>query len=111
MTYKFWMYPRFMQIIIDTQVENLPKEEKNVLKIDVMTEHTLKVLKRISKYDEGPVPRKMIGYLGNPNYVTPANDKWTNEGSDSNNEYVKIDAMIGKRMLRRVGVRREKEKR
>ncbi|KAM0053320.1 hypothetical protein Hdeb2414_s0007g00258361 [Helianthus debilis subsp. tardiflorus] len=79
MTYKFWMYPRFRQIIIDTQVENLPKEEKNMLKIDVMTEHTLKVLKRISKYDEGPVPRKMIGYLGNPNYVTPANDKWTND--------------------------------
>ncbi|MFS7916978.1 hypothetical protein Hanom_Chr03g00183651 [Helianthus anomalus] len=49
---KFWMYPIFVQMIKDSQLPNLPKDEKDVLKIDVMMQHSLVMFKKMSKYTE-----------------------------------------------------------
>ncbi|KAJ0771055.1 hypothetical protein HanPI659440_Chr07g0264651 [Helianthus annuus] len=40
--HKFWMYPRFLQMIMNMQHPDLPKEANDVLKIDVIIEHSLK---------------------------------------------------------------------
>ncbi|KAM0010763.1 hypothetical protein Hdeb2414_s0070g00773021 [Helianthus debilis subsp. tardiflorus] len=82
-SYKFWMYPRFLQMIIDSQLVGLVKEKEDVLTIDTMNEGTLMIVKKMSKYKEGPMPPKMISYLGSPTYVTPSDDKWRNVDSDS----------------------------
>ncbi|MFS7926260.1 hypothetical protein Hanom_Chr04g00295021 [Helianthus anomalus] len=45
---KFWMYPRFLQMIMNVQHPNLPKADNDVLKIDAMIEHSLKVFSGIA---------------------------------------------------------------
>ncbi|MFS7917630.1 hypothetical protein Hanom_Chr03g00191351 [Helianthus anomalus] len=70
-----------------------------------MNEGTLTTVKRMSKYKEGHVPRRLIGHLGNPLYVTHADDKWRHPKSDSNDEDLIIDALIEqKRKDAKVGV-------
>ncbi|MFS7986483.1 hypothetical protein Hanom_Chr11g01010851 [Helianthus anomalus] len=46
--HKFWMYPRFLQMIMNVQHPDLPKEANDVLKIDVMIEHSLKIFKGVA---------------------------------------------------------------
>ncbi|KAJ0800124.1 hypothetical protein HanPI659440_Chr03g0099381 [Helianthus annuus] len=93
-SYKFWMYLRFVQMFIDSQLEGLVKASDDILPIDSMNEGTLTIVKRMSKYKEGRVPRKMIGHLGNPLYVTPADVKWRHPESDSDDDDLLIDALI-----------------
>ncbi|MFS7936533.1 hypothetical protein Hanom_Chr05g00416691 [Helianthus anomalus] len=45
---KFWMYPRFLQMIMNVQHPNLPKADNDVLKIDVMMEHSLKIFNGVA---------------------------------------------------------------
>ncbi|KAJ0553357.1 hypothetical protein HanRHA438_Chr08g0348161 [Helianthus annuus] len=70
--HKFWMYPRFLQMIMNVQHPDLPKEANDVLKIDVMIEHSLKIFKGVAtkRYPE-ETPRKLFGALGDKNYVEP----------------------------------------
>ncbi|KAJ0860478.1 hypothetical protein HanRHA438_Chr13g0624121 [Helianthus annuus] len=64
---KFWMYPRFLQMIMNVQHPNLPKIDNDVLKIDVMLERSLKIFKGVAakRYKESTPPRKMFGALAN----------------------------------------------
>ncbi|KAF5793403.1 hypothetical protein HanRHA438_Chr09g0429291 [Helianthus annuus] len=75
---KFWMYLRFLQMIMNVQHPNLLKADNDVLKIDAMMEHSLKIFKGVAfkRYTESTPPRKMFGALANKEYVAPANDKW-----------------------------------
>ncbi|KAJ0466354.1 hypothetical protein HanPSC8_Chr14g0595311 [Helianthus annuus] len=51
---KFWMYHRFLQIIMNVQHPNLPKADKDILKIDAMIEHSLKIFRVVAaNSDEG----------------------------------------------------------
>ncbi|KAJ0606148.1 hypothetical protein HanHA300_Chr02g0070851 [Helianthus annuus] len=81
--HKFWMYPRFLQMIMNVQHPDLPKEANDVLKIEVMIEHSLKIFKGVAAkcYPE-ETPRKLFGALGDKNYVAPANDKWRHDKLD-----------------------------
>ncbi|MFS7917139.1 hypothetical protein Hanom_Chr03g00185491 [Helianthus anomalus] len=81
---KFWMYPRFLQIIMIVQHPNLPKEDNDVLKVEVMKEISLNVLKGFSakSYKESDRPRKLFGFLDNDAYVALENDKWRHDYSE-----------------------------
>ncbi|MFS7980576.1 hypothetical protein Hanom_Chr10g00941021 [Helianthus anomalus] len=85
---KLWMYPRFLQMIMNVQHPNLPKADNDILKIDVMIEHLVKIFKGVAvkRYTESTPPRKMFGALWNKNYVAPANDKWRHDDNQSDDE-------------------------
>ncbi|KAJ0569916.1 hypothetical protein HanRHA438_Chr05g0219601 [Helianthus annuus] len=46
--HKFWMYPRFLQMIMNVQHPDLLKAANDVLKIDVMIEHSLMIFKGVA---------------------------------------------------------------
>ncbi|KAF5788759.1 hypothetical protein HanXRQr2_Chr09g0362811 [Helianthus annuus] len=75
---KFWMYPQFLQMIMNIQHPNLPKADDDILKIDTMIEHSLKIFRGIAtkRYKESKPPRKLIGALDKTDYIAPENDKW-----------------------------------
>ncbi|KAJ0714740.1 hypothetical protein HanPI659440_Chr13g0492841 [Helianthus annuus] len=75
---KFWMYPRFLQMIMNVQHPDLPKEDNDILKIDVMKEISLKIFRGYGakSYKESDPPQKLFGFLDNNTYVVPENEKW-----------------------------------
>ncbi|KAJ0699147.1 hypothetical protein HanRHA438_Chr10g0436171 [Helianthus annuus] len=93
---KFWMYPRFLQMIMNVQHPNLPKAANDVLNIDVMIEHSLKIFRGLAakRYTESKPPRRMFGALGDKNYVAPANDKWRHDERQSDDEEPKLKKMM-----------------
>ncbi|MFS7957720.1 putative non-specific protein-tyrosine kinase [Helianthus anomalus] len=93
---KFWMYPRFLQMIMNVQHPNLPKEDNDILKVDVMKDISLKILKGFSakSYKESDPPRKLFGFLDNNAYVAPENDKWRHDNSESDDEEPTLNKKI-----------------
>ncbi|KAJ0716360.1 hypothetical protein HanPI659440_Chr13g0511771 [Helianthus annuus] len=93
---KFWMYPRFLQMIMNVQHPNLPKADNDILKIDAMHEQSLLIFKGFSakRYVESDPPRKMFGALDNTEYVAPANDKWRHDDSQSDDEEPTLKKMM-----------------
>ncbi|KAJ0794531.1 hypothetical protein HanPI659440_Chr04g0140261 [Helianthus annuus] len=100
---KFWMYTRFLQMIMNVQHPNLPKEDNDVLKFKVMKEMSLKVLKGFSakSYKESDPPRELFGFLDNNEYVAQENDKWRHDNIESDDEEPtmnkKIEDKFGKK--------------
>ncbi|KAJ0701400.1 hypothetical protein HanOQP8_Chr10g0378941 [Helianthus annuus] len=74
---KFWMYPRFLQMIINVQHPDLPKENNDVLKIDVMNEISLKIFRGYGakSYKESDPLRKLLGFIHSNTYVAPTLNK------------------------------------
>ncbi|KAM0071642.1 hypothetical protein Hdeb2414_s0001g00027601 [Helianthus debilis subsp. tardiflorus] len=73
---KYIMYPRFIQMLLDDQVPNLPKDLTDEMKLHHMNSETLN---RLNKYkgltpDQEPRVKGMIGKIKKPNYVAPEND-------------------------------------
>ncbi|KAJ0570417.1 hypothetical protein HanHA300_Chr05g0177751 [Helianthus annuus] len=93
---KFWMYPRFMQMIMNVQHPGLPKADNDILKIDAMFELSLRIFKGFStkRYVESDPPRKMFAALVNTTYVAPANDKWRHDDNQSDDEELKLKKMM-----------------
>ncbi|KAJ0695304.1 hypothetical protein HanLR1_Chr10g0344071 [Helianthus annuus] len=85
---KFWMYPRFIQMIMNVQHPDFSKENNDILKVDIMPEQALPIFKGFSskKYQESDPPRKMFGALAKKDYVAPADDKWRHNDSQSDDE-------------------------
>ncbi|KAM0064999.1 hypothetical protein Hdeb2414_s0003g00109591 [Helianthus debilis subsp. tardiflorus] len=92
---KFWMYPRFMQMIMNDQHTNLLKADNDILKVDAMIEQSSRIFKGFSekRYIESDPPRKMFGALANKEYVAPADDKWRHNDSLSDDEEPKLKKM------------------
>ncbi|KAF5789143.1 hypothetical protein HanRHA438_Chr09g0378661 [Helianthus annuus] len=90
---KFWMYPRFMQMIMNAQHPDLPKADTDILNIETMLDNSFNLFKGHSakNYKESDPPRKMFGALLNRNYVAPSNDKWRHDDSQSNDEEPELD--------------------
>ncbi|XP_035842121.1 uncharacterized protein LOC118488838 [Helianthus annuus] len=93
---KFWMYPRFLQMIMNVQHPNLPKEDNDVMKVEVMKEISLKVLKGFSakSFKESDPPWKLFGFLDKNAYVAPENDKWRHDNSESDDEEPTLNKKI-----------------
>ncbi|KAJ0512650.1 hypothetical protein HanHA300_Chr10g0348571 [Helianthus annuus] len=85
---KFWMYPRFLQMIMNIQHPGLPKADNDILKIEAMNFNSLRIIKNLAhkRYKESDPPRKLIGALGNTDYVAPEENKWRNDDSQSDDE-------------------------
>ncbi|KAJ0670295.1 hypothetical protein HanOQP8_Chr13g0472551 [Helianthus annuus] len=100
---KFWMYPRFMQIIMNVQHPDLPKATNDILKIDAMLENSLWIFKGFSakRYKESDPPRKMFGALLNKAYVAPAIDKWRHDDSQSDDEEPELEKMMKEKFKRK----------
>ncbi|KAM0064117.1 hypothetical protein Hdeb2414_s0003g00098921 [Helianthus debilis subsp. tardiflorus] len=90
------MYTRFLQMIMNVQHPNLPKADNDVLKIDVMIEHSLKIFRGVAakRYTESTPPQRMFGVLGDKNYVAPENDKWRHDDSQSDDVEPRLKKMI-----------------
>ncbi|MFS7986238.1 hypothetical protein Hanom_Chr11g01007981 [Helianthus anomalus] len=92
---KYIMYPRFIMMIIDNLVKDIPKYDDDVvLGLRNMTTDT------ISRLSKGPEPRvrRMICKIDNPAYVAPENDAWRHENSNSENEDDKMREMVEKKL-------------
>ncbi|KAM0041741.1 hypothetical protein Hdeb2414_s0011g00369831 [Helianthus debilis subsp. tardiflorus] len=91
---KYIMYHRFIQMLLDDQVPNLPKDPADEMQLHRMNTETLN---RLNKYkeltaDKEPRVKGMIGKIKNPNYVAPKNDHWRHENNNSENE---MDSLRG----------------
>ncbi|MFS7920526.1 hypothetical protein Hanom_Chr03g00225901 [Helianthus anomalus] len=83
-------------MIINGQHPNLSKADNDILKIDAMIEHSLKIFRVVAanRYKESKPPRKMIGALDKKDYVAPENDKWRHNDSQSDDEEPKLKKMM-----------------
>ncbi|KAJ0667674.1 hypothetical protein HanPI659440_Chr17g0680401 [Helianthus annuus] len=89
---KFWMYPRFLQMIMNIQHPGLPKADNDILKVESMIEKSLKIFRglAIKRYKESEPPRKLFGALGKTDYLAPDDDKWRQNDSQSVNEELEL---------------------
>ncbi|KAJ0467707.1 hypothetical protein HanIR_Chr14g0688261 [Helianthus annuus] len=102
---KFWLYPRFLQMLIDDQIPDLAKAEADVLPVNPMNERTLLIFKSMSKYKESDPVRKLIGHLDIPDYEAPQNHRWRREGSVSDNEEQQLIAMADVQLTAKHGIK------
>ncbi|KAF5788900.1 hypothetical protein HanXRQr2_Chr09g0364591 [Helianthus annuus] len=96
---KYWMYPRFLQMIMNVQHPNLPKADNDVLKIEAMNFNSLRLIKNLAhkRYKESVPPRKLFGALHNTAYVAPADNKWRHEDSQSDDEEPELKRMMSEK--------------
>ncbi|KAJ0561043.1 hypothetical protein HanHA300_Chr06g0218371 [Helianthus annuus] len=98
---KYTMYPRCIQMMIDDQVKDLPKDPADILGLRNMTADTLSRLasyKGPKKDDPEPRARRMICKIDNPGYVAPENDAWRHENNNSENEDDRLREMHEKKL-------------
>ncbi|KAF5786158.1 hypothetical protein HanXRQr2_Chr10g0437391 [Helianthus annuus] len=96
---KYIMYPRFIQMMIDDQFKDLPKDPDDILYLRNMTADTLSRLSKYPKKDDPePRARRMICKIDNPAYVAPENDAWRHDNSNSENEDDKMREMVEKKL-------------
>ncbi|KAM0070555.1 hypothetical protein Hdeb2414_s0001g00014511 [Helianthus debilis subsp. tardiflorus] len=90
---KTWIYPRFVQMILDHAYPNLEKDENNdLLVLYHMDNETLKVLARYHKnHPESSTKTEFFGFIKDKNYVDPDpvdHLKWRNEEEKKEASYV-----------------------
>ncbi|KAJ0681626.1 hypothetical protein HanPI659440_Chr16g0638181 [Helianthus annuus] len=98
---KYIMYPRFIQMMIDDQVNDLPKDPADELGLRHMKSETLSRLsqyKGLKKDESEPRARRMICKINNRNYVAPKNDAWRHENSNSADETNSLRDMHEKKL-------------
>ncbi|KAM0071049.1 hypothetical protein Hdeb2414_s0001g00020391 [Helianthus debilis subsp. tardiflorus] len=97
---KYIMYPRFVLMLLDDKVPDLPKDPTDELKLQHMSSETLN---RLNKYkgvteDQEPRIKGMICKIKNTNYVAPENDAWRHENSNSKDETERLSGMHEKKL-------------
>ncbi|KAM0051411.1 hypothetical protein Hdeb2414_s0007g00236171 [Helianthus debilis subsp. tardiflorus] len=96
---KYTMNPRFIQVMIDDQFKDLPKDPADILSLQNITADTLSRLSKNPKKDDPePRARRMSCKIGNPGYVAPENDAWRHESKNSENEDDKMREMHQKKL-------------
>ncbi|KAJ0742906.1 hypothetical protein HanPI659440_Chr10g0369541 [Helianthus annuus] len=107
---KYVQYPRFVQMLIDDQIPNLPKDPSDELPLDHMDSEMLKQLDvyRGVKPEDEPKYRQEFAKI--KDYVAPEGDNWRHDDSNSDNE---TDGMklLSLKKTRWWFVRNEKRKR
>ncbi|MFS8034084.1 hypothetical protein Hanom_Chr17g01577051 [Helianthus anomalus] len=87
------MYPSFIMMLINDQFKDLPKNRCDIMNIRNITTETIA---RITKENDAKT-KQMICKIKDPKYVSPENDKWRHENSDSDNEDAKMSEMVEKK--------------
>ncbi|MFS7936322.1 hypothetical protein Hanom_Chr05g00414181 [Helianthus anomalus] len=90
---RYIMYPRFIMMMINDKFKDLPKNRSDIVDVRNITTETIA---RVTKEDDERM-KQMIFKIKNPAYVTPENDKWRHEKSDSDSEEAKMSEMVEKR--------------
>ncbi|KAF5813380.1 putative transcription factor bZIP family [Helianthus annuus] len=92
---KYIMYPRFIQMLLDDQVKDLPKDPADELKLHHMTSETLNIINKYKGLTEDQEPRVkgLICKIKNKKYVAPENDAWRHEDSNSEDENERLSEM------------------
>ncbi|KAF5820915.1 hypothetical protein HanXRQr2_Chr01g0007641 [Helianthus annuus] len=91
---KYIMYPRFIQMMIDDLVKDIPKDADDILDLRNMTADTIS---RLSKGSKQRI-RRMICRIDNPAYIALENDAWRHDNSNSENEDNKMNEMVEKKL-------------
>ncbi|KAJ0561457.1 hypothetical protein HanHA300_Chr06g0223121 [Helianthus annuus] len=90
---KYIMYPRFIMMILDDKVKDLPKNKDDIM---AMAEVNKTTIQRITKEKDAKT-KELICALKDEAYVAPENDRWRHDNSDSDNEDNKMNDMIEKK--------------
>ncbi|XP_035840317.1 uncharacterized protein LOC118487514 [Helianthus annuus] len=90
---KYIMYPRFIMMILNDKVKDLPKNNDDIM---TMAEVNKTAIQRITKEKDAKT-KELICALKDEAYVAPENDKWRHDNSDSDNEDNKMSEMIEKK--------------
>ncbi|MFS7946236.1 hypothetical protein Hanom_Chr06g00533651 [Helianthus anomalus] len=93
------MYPRFIQMMIDDQVNDLPKDPADELGLHHMKSDTLSRLTqyKLKKDETEPRAKRMIFKIDNRNYVAPENDAWRHENNNSEDDSGRLSGMHEKK--------------
>ncbi|KAJ0710652.1 hypothetical protein HanOQP8_Chr09g0314851 [Helianthus annuus] len=94
------MYPRFIQMMINDQVTDLPKDPADVMKLRNMKVDTFSRLDqyKLKKDETEPRVKHMICNIANPRYVAPENDAWRHDNSNSEDETNSLRYMHEKKL-------------
>ncbi|KAJ0794828.1 hypothetical protein HanPI659440_Chr04g0143521 [Helianthus annuus] len=97
---KHIMYPRFVQMLLDDQIPNLPKDPKDETKLHHMDSETLKRLHKYKgvKPESEPRYRPKFGKIKKANYVAPEGDQWRHANSNSEDETDRLKDMVEKKL-------------
>ncbi|KAF5798835.1 hypothetical protein HanRHA438_Chr07g0307861 [Helianthus annuus] len=97
---KYIMYPRFIQMLLDDQLPNLPKDPTDEMKLHHMNSETLKILNKYKGLtpEQEPRVKGMIGKIMKLNYVAPENDQWRHAESNSEDESERLSEMVEKKL-------------
>ncbi|KAJ0489367.1 hypothetical protein HanHA300_Chr12g0443241 [Helianthus annuus] len=90
---RYIMYPRFIMMIINDQIKDLPKDSNDVMELSNVN---LVTIGRITK-DKYVKTKQLICRIKNKEYVAPEDDKWRHDNSDSHNENEKMKDMVEKK--------------
>ncbi|KAJ0807707.1 putative Pterin-binding domain-containing protein [Helianthus annuus] len=90
---KYIMYPRFIMMILNDKVKDLPKDSNDVMELsDVNKTAILRVTK-----DKDAKTKELICAMKDKAYVAPENDKWRHDNSSSDNEDNQMKDLIEKK--------------
>ncbi|XP_021991556.1 glutamic acid-rich protein-like [Helianthus annuus] len=90
---KYIMYPRFIMMMLNDKIKDLPKDCEDVMEMSVVNKVTIG---RITK-DKDEKTKQMICRIKDKAYVAPENDKWRHDDSNSDNEDSKMNEMVEKK--------------
>ncbi|MFS7996851.1 hypothetical protein Hanom_Chr12g01134701 [Helianthus anomalus] len=79
---KYIMYPRFIMMILNDKVRDLPKDSNDIMD---MSEVNRTAILRVTKGKDVKT-KDLIYALKNKAYVAPENDKWRHDNNNSDNE-------------------------
>ncbi|KAF5767125.1 hypothetical protein HanXRQr2_Chr14g0620711 [Helianthus annuus] len=90
---KYIMYPRFIIMILNNKVKDLPKDSNDIME---MSEVNKTAILRVTKEKDAKT-KELICAMKDKAYVAPENDKWRHDNSDSDNEDNEMNSMIEKK--------------
>ncbi|KAM0012474.1 hypothetical protein Hdeb2414_s0052g00752461 [Helianthus debilis subsp. tardiflorus] len=97
---KYVMYPRFVKMLLDDQILNLPKDPSDELPLEHMDSETLKRLDKYRgvKLEDEPRYRQKFGKIKKSDYVAPEGDNWRHADSNSENETEGLKPTVKKKL-------------
>ncbi|KAJ0646528.1 hypothetical protein HanOQP8_Chr16g0636211 [Helianthus annuus] len=90
---KYIMYPRFIMMILNDKVKDLPKDSNDVMEL---SEVNKTAILRVTK-DKDEKTKELICAMKDKAYVAPENDKWRHDNSSSDNEDNQMNSLIEKK--------------
>ncbi|KAF5795536.1 putative transcription factor bZIP family [Helianthus annuus] len=90
---KYIMYPRFIMMILNDKIKDLPKDSNDVMELSIVNKATML---RITK-DKDAKTKELICAMKDKAYVAPEDDKWRHDNSNSENEDNVMNEMVEKK--------------